>query len=564
MIRHPDSINQYEHGHPVQMLLYPPRPCRSRIGITCTPTTVATSNGKTPRRVRLLSPVLTDACTHVKLCLKARSLARHIVSPRVMRNEASCPRTPPVLTDAMQRLHLRTYHHSHLDIDRIQPAATDEYPKMSNWSSSKGRNITISGAAGVSDPVSPHQPTPQSAAQKQQQQASTRLAAIDQQLGAIPGSAVESLSRSRPPPSSRAVAQRDWKHLPSFSQLPVMDGVPGCAWKLFGHEDQLGTVNLLTDGVVAQAAKEEIKSGTAISLSWPQHLPIQPFFNSAPLLHKLTPQPGGVSDEVTISSHSGSRWDGLRSISLSKNRVYYQGIPAWELEASFAQTPARAHRPAGEDPGAIANTLGIQHWARHGISGRGVLLDVWGYKLRNAARKSRNRGGKAYDPMTTHAITLQDLKETARAQGVKFRQGDILLIRTGFTNTYYNSTPAQREAWAARPPQEQAFAGVEQGSAVAAWFWDNHFAATASDSPTFESWPPKPSANTGKDGRPRRPDSLRELLVPMMGMPVGVQWDLEALTLHCVRTRRWTFFMTSAPTNVYGATSSPPNAFAYF
>ncbi|CAD6891864.1 unnamed protein product [Tilletia controversa] len=439
---------------------------------------------------------------------------------------------------------------------------------MSNWSTSKGRKITIGGSP-ASDHPPPGAQEPQSvpaagATATPHQQASTRLAAIDQQLGAIPGNAVESLSRARPPPSARAHAQRDWKHLPTFSQLPVMDGVPGCAWKLFGYEDQLGTVNLLTDGVVAQAAKEEIKSGTAISLSWPLHLPIQPFFHQPPLAHKVSASPSGAIDQITISSHSGSRWEGLRSVSLSKNRVYYQGVPAWELEAAFQQNPIRAHRPAGEAPGDIANQLGIQHWARHGISGRGVLLDVWGYKLRNAARKSRNLGGKAYDPMTTHAITLQDLKETARAQGVKFRQGDILLIRTGVTNSYYNSTPAQREAWAARKPEEEAFAGVDQGTAVAAWFWDNHFAAAASDSPTFESWPPRPSANTGKDGRPRRPASLRELLVPMMGMPVGMQWDLEALTRHCVRTRRWTFFMTSAPNNVYGATASPPNAFAFF
>jgi len=33
----------------------------------------------------------------------------------------------------------------------------------------------------------------------------------------------------------------------------------GCAWEVWGRGDQLGTVNLLTDEVVARAAKEEIR-----------------------------------------------------------------------------------------------------------------------------------------------------------------------------------------------------------------------------------------------------------------------------------------------------------------
>lgn len=32
----------------------------------------------------------------------------------------------------------------------------------------------------------------------------------------------------------------------------------GCAWEVWGSEDQLGTVNLLTDDVVKKASSEEI------------------------------------------------------------------------------------------------------------------------------------------------------------------------------------------------------------------------------------------------------------------------------------------------------------------
>ena len=46
------------------------------------------------------------------------------------------------------------------------------------------------------------------------------------------------------------------KQLPSFDELPGLHGLTGCAWGIWGKDDQLGTVNLLTEEVVAEAAKE--------------------------------------------------------------------------------------------------------------------------------------------------------------------------------------------------------------------------------------------------------------------------------------------------------------------
>jgi hypothetical protein len=48
-------------------------------------------------------------------------------------------------------------------------------------------------------------------------------------------------------------------NLPKFHELPSFAGQPGCAWEVWGRDDELGTVNLLTDAIVARAAKEEIK-----------------------------------------------------------------------------------------------------------------------------------------------------------------------------------------------------------------------------------------------------------------------------------------------------------------
>lgn len=56
---------------------------------------------------------------------------------------------------------------------------------------------------------------------------------------------------------------------PRFSDLPLQkDGPHGNAWGLWGSDDQLGTLNLLTDDVIAKAATENILTGQRISLKW--------------------------------------------------------------------------------------------------------------------------------------------------------------------------------------------------------------------------------------------------------------------------------------------------------
>ena len=65
-------------------------------------------------------------------------------------------------------------------------------------------------------------------------------------------------------------AQVDWTvaKIPTYDALPAFKNFPGCAWSVWGSEDQLGTVNLLTDKVVKAAASEEIRLGRSVSLNW--------------------------------------------------------------------------------------------------------------------------------------------------------------------------------------------------------------------------------------------------------------------------------------------------------
>jgi kynurenine formamidase len=409
---------------------------------------------------------------------------------------------------------------------------------------------------------------------KHQHDSSTRrLAAIAGQLGSVTSASVQTIAR-RPMPSSRP--QKDWRHLPTFKELPREGGFPGCAWNVFGTGDQLGTVNLLTDHLIAKTAKEEIRTGHAISLNWPIHLPLTPFFGRRSAQHKLLarrandfaqrreavqdtmkrkgyhvesrtenddPSQGPLSDdELHINTQSGTQWDGMRHYGHISLNCFYQGIPRKDIHSTFDQITHTQNPYA--DVKSHAAQLGIQNWAQHGIVGRGVLLDVWGYLW-------RKHGRQPYDPVSTHAITLDVLKEVARAQGVRFRQGDILLIRAGFVQRYQNSTVHEREQWAKQP--SPTLAGLEQGEHMLEWIWDNHFAAIASDQPALERWP-CPIGST----------LLHETLLSFFGMPIGEMFDLESLTEHAQRTRRWTFYFSSWPMNVYGGVASPANASATF
>ena len=46
------------------------------------------------------------------------------------------------------------------------------------------------------------------------------------------------------------------RKLPTFDELPTFKEFTGCAWEVWGKDDQLGTVNLLTPEVVKEASKE--------------------------------------------------------------------------------------------------------------------------------------------------------------------------------------------------------------------------------------------------------------------------------------------------------------------
>ncbi|MGO9602834.1 MAG: cyclase family protein [Candidatus Binataceae bacterium] len=311
--------------------------------------------------------------------------------------------------------------------------------------------------------------------------------------------------------------------LPTYDQLPVRAGAPaGAAWGVFGDEDEVGTINLLSPARVLAAA-QSIRSGKVFALNLPINIPDPPLFTRGKHSHtiKIFPNANYVLDDYLDNFYpqASSQWDALCHV---KHPVLgaYNGIPDNQIT------------------GRGGTRLGIDNLARRGIAGRGVLADVARYY---------DRTGKKINFTKPESIPLEDLEATLAAEKVTLRTGDILLIRIGWTK-FYLSASAEVKAELAH---ETVVPGIEGTARVARWIWDNHLAAVASDSPALEALP-----------KSEGEDFLHFHMLSFFGMPIGEMWNLEGLADDCAADSRYDFFLTSAPLNVPGGVGSPPNAVA--
>lgn len=328
---------------------------------------------------------------------------------------------------------------------------------------------------------------------------------------------------------------RERANFPKRAQLPIVAGTPeGSAW-FWGGSDELGRLNLLTPQRIQRATRENVKTGCVISLNLSLSEPSPPLFGRRPFEHKISSiGKGAFDDETTFNTQSSSQWDGFRHFADPKSGCFYNGIVSGEIEGEDVEDEGESER---------SRRLGIDAWARRGIVGRGVLLDMYSWAQKN----------NTYDPFTQHSITATDLEACAESQGLMFETGDILLIRTGWLEKYNSLTKEDKQDRSTWELMKHQYAGLEASEDMKDFLHDSYFSAIAADNPSLESWPPGSWEA-----------SLHAALLPLWGMPIGELWDLEALSQKCRHENRWSFLVTSSPANVPGGVGSPPNALALF
>ncbi|KAF4964073.1 hypothetical protein FSARC_7975 [Fusarium sarcochroum] len=291
------------------------------------------------------------------------------------------------------------------------------------------------------------------------------------------------------------------KKLPPFDDLPLdKSGPPGNAWGVWGPDDQLGRLNLLTPETV-RAAAAEIREGIRISLDWPLDKISHPPFGRQALEHQiLNKAPMTMNDDViTLNTQSSTQWDGFRHYAYSNNG---------------------------------------------GIIGRGVLIDWYSWARRNNIHLS---------PFQTGAVEMSHIHEIIAEHKLEFRQGDILFIRVGFTAHYNQLSAKEQQDFPDRKPG--GLLGLEATKDSLRWIWETGFSAIASDAAGFERGPATGPYND--------PDvSIHQWALAGWGLPIGELFDLEQLAVKCAERKHWTFFLASVPLKVPGGVASPGNAVA--
>ncbi|KAK7414250.1 Origin recognition complex subunit 5 [Neonectria punicea] len=307
---------------------------------------------------------------------------------------------------------------------------------------------------------------------------------------------------------------------PSRGELPRVPGTPEDAAWVWGEEDNLGRLNLLTPERVSKATGE-IRTGEVVPVNLPLNIPEEPAFGRQCFQQEIkTVVPGVVYDDVcSMNTQSGTQWDGFRHFAHIPSRKFYNNTTGDDIVGPNSNTKCSIH-----------------HWAERGIAGRGVLLDYHEYVTKN---------GIAFDPFETSKISYDELVACGKDQNIDIRPaaqggdvqiGDMLFIRSGWVEAYHKKSPEEKKELSSRHHVSERFGGLSQEPAILNWLHDSYFATVAGDAPTFEAWPPS-------DGH-----YLHEYILSLWGMPLGEMLHLDNLAKKCRDRKQWTFFFTSAPT----------------
>jgi kynurenine formamidase len=324
----------------------------------------------------------------------------------------------------------------------------------------------------------------------------------------------------------------------------------GSNWGDFGSEDQIGRLNLISPQKVLEGIAE-VREGRTFCLSLPLDYPGGSVLNRRRSPPRLAPASRDgrptlnfplslenssftdiVSDDLVLMYlQYSTQWDGLCHIGSHfdadgdgvAERVYYNGFRAGEDVQGQDDNEALEGQ-------SHAYRLGIEHYATHGIQGRGVMIDLEfhlgnGYQL----------------------VNYEVLAGILERDKVTVEQGDILCLHTGL---------AQRLLEMKKDPQPDTmttYGAVLDGrdKRLLQWVSESGIAAIAADNYGVEAYP----ARAGGDCCAALP--LHEHCLFKLGLPLGELWHLTPLARYLRDQGRSRFLLTAPPLRLPGAVGSP-------
>ncbi len=305
----------------------------------------------------------------------------------------------------------------------------------------------------------------------------------------------------------------------------LLEGHP-TNWGRWGKDDELGGLNFLTGDEIARGLKS-IKSNKTFALSAvvgsPKGDPVWPGRSGATKLMtqdkshyvsgKLQALTGGLEyadDYVTMFLQGSTQFDALGHTWYDDK--LYNGFDA-------------ATTMGGMDK---ASVLPL---AEHTATGHAVLLDI-----------PRFRGKPHLDK--AEQITLKDLEDCAKKQGITIQKHDILLVRTGWLEVFYEKGAAAFY----EPPFIEP--GLVYSKQLVEWFHAMEIPLLGTDTIANEI---TVDPNNGIVL------PLHSALMRNLGVVFNEILLLDKLAEDCAKDGRYDFFYTAAPLKVFRGTGAPVN-----
>ncbi|QEW18962.1 Putative cyclase [Marinibacterium anthonyi] len=322
----------------------------------------------------------------------------------------------------------------------------------------------------------------------------------------------------------------------------------GSNWGDFGPDDQLGTLNYITQ-TERLAAVAEIREGRAFCLSLPLDLPGKVSLNPRRKPPRLAPTCLGDTpyinyplsnvdpllkdvlsdDQVLLSTQYSTQWDSLAHVGALfdadgdgvAERCYYNG--------HRADVDVLGDGVEG-DHASYARRLSVCEMAKTPIQGRGVLVDF-----------TRHFG------LDRVIVTRAILEDVLAKDGIEVRPGDILMLRTGYSEALMDMQD--------NPDPEKLshhVGAVLDGtdSALHDWITDRRIAAIAADNYAVENPDADPHACCL-----RLP--LHHHCLFKLGLPLAELWYLRDLAEALHAAGRHAMLLTAPPLYLPGAIGSP-------
>lgn len=198
-----------------------------------------------------------------------------------------------------------------------------------------------------------------------------------------------------------------------------------CSPSKWGPEDEIGSANLVTPERVAAAARL-VKQGRSVPLGI--------------VIDSETPAypPRGLTLQVVSPGQAGGKeLFGYGAIYNDDLAHLWFGIGS-QLDG-LGHLGEKGYYYNCNSDSEISQVTGLTRLGVHNVPplvGRGVLIDI-----------ARHRGVKHLQ--AGDAISADEIKVAAAAQSVKFQEGDVILLHTGWTDAKFNSDPA---AWGNSEP----------------------------------------------------------------------------------------------------------------